>query len=898
VVFLVRPGETRLRQHVIEASLRGHLHPIILWSGEVVANQYRGELVSDGEVRPITLGRYLAQIQVNELQLVSVRDDLESIKETSRAADEEAFSGWLERALKRVGSRTTRGVLVSVNKGTDIVAEMFSTLWDYNVLLDPFDAAGEEGFVGTDFSDQDNIDAAFASACLLTGAWRWLDTAASEGIRTNAALPQVEVRVMRSALRLVDAGDLAVRLTTEALEFNNSWPIPERTEVHPDPDRFIADVAGEISTHKDVAFQLRRFVEKSESSRVPTGIIAAIRLFFTQLVEEIVRMPGRWLRQLEERVVSRIEDELTRGTFGEDSKVLIRRGGKLRPSDFHASTTTRLAGALNLPELKPISPTPSPSTWRQLSAGVLGAVDGASISDTIEGRMSVTGVQKWIIRDRDFIAVSNDPNLHPLEVPMSELGIEDSDPDEKVRFRQYDALTCLRVRKYCETDISEDARASVLTKVDDFESTREKALLWRLSANLADAIVDAEEAWLKTGEDFEGYSAEVTEDMQSIGALQKHASRRVRLFIFMLAVMLVAMIVGFFFITAIVGLIALGLLVVTFFGSIVSFLRIAREQVRLRNKHSNASLRISNLIEARQHYYGEYVRLSSLYDQYLDWSEVLGSVALKPFGDSVVPANAEPYKPATELVSFVVGTPETDSQVWQGEKQKLRRNKVRPQWLYAVLTELLDLWRIDYAKVAGYAENMVPAPEADAGMSSVAESDGHELLSPRKDFRDRVLRGDYSTKLRVRVEEEMREVFKEGDPTQVLGRISTSIPGFEGRNAAEIVQPPVLMPTLPDFQDSIFYQVSSGGFGVESVTFGVSDQYRVMPAARDVETREIEITPVGNRFVLGGFRIDFSERTPISRLKTVKLDKALPSASRPPLEDFTGDEGDQPGGDF
>jgi hypothetical protein len=889
VVFLVRPGETRFRQHVIDASTRGHLHPIILWSGAVIANHYHGELVTDGRVSPIALGRHLAQIQVTEMQMVSVRTECDSIKDTARAADEEAFSGWLERALSRVGSRSTRGVLVSVNKETSIVAEMFSTLWDYNVLLDPFDAAGEEGFVGTDFTENDNIDAAFASACLLTGAWKWLDEAASEGIRTNAALPQIEVRVMRSALRLVDAGDLAVRLTTEALEFNNSWPIPERTEVHPDPERFIVDVAEEISSHKDVDFHLRPFVGESENVRVPTGILAALRLFFVQLVEEIARMPGRWLRQLEDRLVSRLEVVITNGTFGDDSKVLIRRGGKLRPSDFHSSTSARLAGALNLPDLQPISPTPSPSTWRQLSAGVLGVVDGASISDTVEGRMSLTGVQRWIIRDRDAVAVANESVASPFELALVDLKVEGAEPDEKIQFRQYDALTCRRVRQYCETDVPEESRAGVLEAVTEFEAGRDRTLLWRLSEKLSTAIVNAEAEWLRTGEDFQAYSVEVAEDMKSIGSLQKSASRRVRLFVVMLAVMLLAMIVGFFFITAIVGLIALGLLVLTFFGSILSFLRIAREQVRLRNKHSNATTRISNLIAARQHYYSEYVRLSSLYDQYLDWSEVLGSVVLRPFGDSQIPANAEPYKPATQLVSFVVGSPETDSQVWQGEKQKLRRNKVRPQWLYAVLTELLDLWRIDYSKVAGYAENMVPAPEADASMSSMSASDEQELLAPRKDFRDRVLRGDYSTKLRVRVEEEMREVFREGDPTQVLGRISTDIPGFEGRNAAEIVMPPVVMRTLPDFQDSIFYQVSSSGFGVESITYGLSEQYRVEPLARDIPTREIEVVPVGNRFVLGGFRIDFSERTQISRLKTVKLEKALPGPTIINVEEFAGD---------
>jgi hypothetical protein len=297
-------------------------------------------------------------------------------------------------------------------------------------------------------------------------------------------------------------------------------------------------------------------------------------------------------------------------------------------------------------------------------------------------------------------------------------------------------------------------------------------------------------------------------------------------------------------------------------------------------------------LEKRQHYYKESVRLGALYDQYLDWADVLGTIVLSPYGQSERRLEAEPYVPESNLASFVVGTPEQNNETAQGEKQRLRRQIVKRQWMSSLLLRLVELWKEDYARIGGYSVANVPTPGMDV-MSSADQRDDEEsddyLLSPRRDFATRVVQGKYSRRLRTEVENHMREMFKDSDPSRVLGNIQSIVPGLSGRSTAEFIQPLLAMTPLPDFQDSILVDVAGGSINVDISVHGVSKQYFVEVPNDGTRREAIGVNTLDNRFVVASFRLDFSENVPVARLKRLVQNENQVSA---PISTEITDVGD------
>lgn len=886
VVYFESEGSARIRKLILDASLRGHLGPILLTSGKFENGQYLAELIENGNAQNVGIGKFLAQHGVNELQLLAIRTN--HIVASPDGIEVE-LADWLRGELGKAGSQFTMGVLVALKSDDAISADMFIPQWDYNLLLSPQEGAGEQGFVNSELIGIENEELAFVVAGLITGAWVWVEEPVSSVVKLKTVVSENLTRVVRSTVRVVDAGDLAVRLTAEALELSNSWPTPENTDVHPDPERLIEEVAQAVSSHESVHFRVSPHPELVRDKKGAVGLLESIALFFTQLGQELLRMPGRWVQKIKDRATSAIEEIINNKLFDEDSKVLARFGGKMRAEDFQYSTSIRSGAALGLPYLAPISPTPTPNTWRNLSGAVLGVIDGVSIDDVVNGKASSTSDPRRVLRDREFVAARVTLDSGELEFPIAELGLDsenESGHAEVVTVRAYDALTFKRVNAFLDeaekTDKSaKSSRSSIRGKLESFKSERSKTLLWKLADTLSDSIIESEDKWLAVIDEYSNLSEEIKADIAESAALQKRASKRLRRIIILLALMLVATITGFIFVTALVGLIVLGLLVVTFFGSIVSFLKIAREQVRLRNKLANPQSRVSHLLEKRQHYYKESVRLGALYDQYLDWADVLGTIVLSPYGQSERRLEAEPYVPESNLASFVVGTPEQNNETAQGEKQRLRRQIVKRQWMSSLLMRLVELWKEDYARIGGYAVANVPTPGMDV-MSSADQRDDEEsddyLLSPRRDFATRVVQGKYSRRLRTEVENHMREMFKDSDPSRVLGNIQSIVPGLSGRSTAEFVQPLLAMTPLPDFQDSILVDVAGGSINVDISVHGVSKQYFVEVPNDGTRREPIGVNTLDNRFVVASFRLDFSENVPVARLKRLSHEENLESA--------------------
>jgi len=888
VVYFESKGSARIRNLILDASLRGHLGPILLTSGKYENGQYLAELIENGQSQNVGIGKFLAQHGVDELQLLAIRTNPVG---TESHGIEVSLADWLRGEISKAGSQFTTGVLVALKPEDPISAGMFIPQWDYNLLLSPQEGAGEQGFVNSELTGIENEELAFVVAGLVTGAWVWVEEPVSSAIKLKTVVSENLTRVVRSTVRVVDAGDLAVRLTAEALELSNSWPTPENTDGHPDPERFIEEVAQAVASHDSVHFHVSPHPELERDSKRSVGLLESIALFFTQLGQELLRMPGRWVQKIKDRATSAIEEIINNKLFDEDSKVLARFGGKMRAEDFQYSTSIRSGAALGLPNLAPISPTPTPNTWRNLSGAVLGVIDGVSIDDVANGRASNTSDPRRVLRDREFVAARVTLDSGELEFPLTELGLEAEKVDgqeEVVTVRAYDALTFKRVNAFLDDAEKADksakpTRSPVRGKLEKFKSERSKTLLWKLADTLSDAIIESEEKWLAVIDEYANLSEQIKLDIAESAELQKQASKRLRRIIILLSVMLIATITGFIFVTALVGLIVLGLLVATFFGSIVSFIKIAREQVRLRNKLANPQSRVSHLLEKRQHYYQESVRLGALYDQYLDWADVLGTIVLSPYGRSERRLEAEPYVPESNLASFVVGTPEQNNETAQGEKQRLRRQIVKRQWMSTLLLSLIELWKEDYARIGGYTSANIPTPGMDV-MSSADQRDDEGaddyLLSPRRDFATRVVQGKYSRRLRTDVENHMRDLFKDSDPSRVLGNIQSIVPGLSGRSTAEFVQPLLGMTPLPDFQDSILIDVAGGSINVDISVHGVSKQYFVEVPSDGTRRELIGVNALDNRFVVASFRMDFSENVPVARLKRLVHQEALERAPK------------------
>jgi biopolymer transport protein ExbB/TolQ len=433
------------------------------------------------------------------------------------------------------------------------------------------------------------------------------------------------------------------------------------------------------------------------------------------------------------------------------------------------------------------------------------------------------------------------------------------------------------------------ARARTRQKIEFYKSKREHTLVWRIGKRLHEEVTTALSAWLASEKLLVGLEDSINAQIVELEKSAKKIKKRQVITAVVLFVLVALVAVLTILATVLLALIALGFLVTFLFSSVVSFIKLAREQVRNENRIKAAMSLPEYLTNTRVHCHHEYVRLTSLYEQFLDWAEVVGSVIYQPFGENRISDAAEPYETISDVTCFVVGTPDMNNEAIVGEKQKLRRNLVRRGWLTSLVLQMEQSWKPRYARISGQQTDDVQRPGADAAIQMysqyvLSDDDTDGITTPRQHFKREVMGGMLSAQLRLAVEDSMRQVLRAGDPTRLLGNVTCRIEGLNNSTPTEFLLPPMLMSPLPSFDNFIRKNVVKRDGSVQEVSYGLAALASFEEPTDDSARTRVQVAPVDERFVLAGFRLDLSREMNPEDVLLVK-NSEQPPIIEPPVDE-------------
>lgn len=891
-LMLVHSGATRFRDQVYSASRRGLLRKLV-----IVDEQERFELVDTGVSKPIELFDYLSQQQISDLHLLAVRFGASQVRISAQT--EYQLAETLRTRLHSVQSTFTAGTLSLMSEGDPLDIGHFQATWKYNLLISPEDWAGQPGFLAANLKDSDYEDLAFASATVVTSSWNWIDGSVHDSFISKVVVTESVVRMARIVLRIIDAGDLAVRITSAALDQSGMWPVPHGCMFHPDARAFVAEKTDEIVSSSSVNFLFRKMEKAPDiGGGKPIPLRTAIKLFFQMLGAAIIGQALKVVNDTKQKAKNFLEDLAQDVTFGEDSEVLVRIGGKPRPEDGLISTGQKLGIISSLPKLRPLSPQPSPETWSSFVAQVLGAFDGGEES-VIESNSK--GETKLVLADRTFVAYNPHELDSELNLTVEEIKSLGMHSETNLSIRYADSMTLSDLETIVKTfdegqndktasdqskSDSEVLRMRIKQKITDYKSKREHTLVWRIGKRLHEEVNTALSAWLDSERLLLGLEESMTKEIEEFEKSAKKIKKRQIITAVILFLLIGAMSLLFILATALLALIALGFLVTFLVSSVASFIKLAREQVRHENRIRAAMSLPEYLTQMRVHCHHEYVRLTSLYEQYLDWAEIVGSVIYQPFGGNRISDSAEPYETISDVTCFVVGTPDMNNEAIVGEKQKLRRNLVKRGWLTSLVLQMEQSWKPRYARISGQQVDDVQRPGADAAIQMysqyvISDDDTDGITTPRQHFKKEVMSGMLSAQLRLAVEDRMRQVLRAGDPTRLLGNVSCRIEGLDNSTPTDFLLPPMLMSPLPGFDSFIRRDVVKRDGSVQEVSYGLAALTSFEQPSDDPIRTRVQVAPVDERFVLAGFRLDLSREMNPKDVLLVKTSEQ-PTLEEPP----------------
>jgi hypothetical protein len=911
-VFIVHSSAERFREQLKSASVRGLLRLLI-----VVDEVGNFDLYDNGDVRRIDLIRFLSENQIDLLHLQAVRFGSQHAQVDIQT--EYKLAETLRTRLEMVHVQFVAGTISLASEGDPLFEENLQKTWNYNVVLSSEDWAGEAGFLPADLSAAEYEDLAFAASTLITSTWVWIDGIVHETIASKVMNPAAVVRLARVVLRIVDAGDLAVRVTSSALDQTGMWPVPPGCMFHSDPNTFVHETSAKIAALPATSFYFEQPSGPPARSKKKVSIKEAIVLFFQQMIHAIFGRAIGWVEEMREKAFRTIEDIATNATFGSDSEILVRISGRPRPEDGVVSIGQRLGIVASLPNLQPVSPQPSPDAWRTFVAATLGTFDGGDVA--ISGN-SDAAPSKFVLSDRSFVAPDPFAEGGKFSISISELDALGLSSVQELTLRLFDSkssddLKSLlaeepEVVKEESEEVVELGEHKIVTclpdspmkgiiraRLNDFLEVRENTLVWRIGKILNEQGNAALTAWM----DSDQFIAKLPDQLNTYLADADKAVKKIRRRQLITAIahglMIIGGVIAAFIFPLMVALSVFGVFILSLFGSILAFLGSAKEYVQLQNRFRDSIGLPQFMNEYRIHCYHEYVRLTSLYEQFLDWADVVAVVLHRPFGENVVSAAAQPYETNSNVTCFVAGTPDFNSDALQGEKQRLRRNLVRRGWLNEIVNRLEVSWKPRFAQVSGYLPDEVPKPEADPSIgmySQIGEGDADSLSSPRQHFRREVVAGRMAMNLRSDVENQMRDVFRNGDPSRLLGSISTGMTGLDGRDPSSFLTPPIEMSPLPSFDRFMHMSVTNDGGEIKQVLYGVPNVLSGVAPDDGIAREKIATTTISDRFVLAMFRVDLSrdldphELRLLSSVKSesanVSGEEADDSATSPTSTDF------------
>jgi hypothetical protein len=861
-------------------------------------NLYRGDTNTRGE-----LWAQLAELGRLDLVRIIVVD----VDGSPLTPAENEFVNALRKPLIDAGIAVVAGSVIAPLKGADVDPGAMSKYWNFNLVLVPEDGLGEALTQPRPMVDRHRRQSVAASAVALVGGlWSWLDEAPLDDTPIEGHGDVQRLRLARIATRVIDAGDLTARTVSWAISDGARLPAPPGCVRHGAADQAAAlllEALAPSSGLSSIGFSYRPLESPVRPGPKRMKPWEAIKYFAREIVTEIKPLPRQAVMRKIDDLKAAAERSVQDRTFGADSDVAV---SLRQPTsiDLLLDGDQRRAVVASLPRISDAPIVPSPATWSTLLTAVLAAADGADMPKELAAAQPEWLGKRAVITD---LAVLADPELAStggqFEFSADEMEQMGWHTEGTVMIGASDVLAASLIRDRIsqiatsasltsddadpvssppagdlieDTEGSDPVSASPASRTSaefgNWVARRDKTLLWRLASRLADAQSKALDDLARTHAELEALLAEMRQASDSAQKLRKRFVRRGLLIAFVVVLLAAASVVGFVAVSTPVGAILAGVFVVGLLAGLAAIYRMARTRVRWRHRLAEFESRPAELLHRRQQAASEYTRLSSLYDQFQDWSQIVAAALHRPWGTSTS-ADREPWVTDTGALSFSCGQPTISQEQMTIAALGVAQRLATQGWLTRAFTSRRDRWLSWYDGMTSQVAGIADTPEADCTTVNGPVVDlparpGYRALTvyaPREHFRRSWLASEFADEYREAQIASLRQSVDRRDPSSLIESIESDIEALSGRSAREFLIPIVESPATQGFTTSELLDptVRVGG-SVDRITWcGIS------PSVGGSFPEGVKTVPVHepkDRMVLASFRLDVS--APLEFAKT------------------------------
>jgi len=477
------------------------------------------------------------------------------------------------------------------------------------------------------------------------------------------------------------------------------------------------------------------FVPDSLPPRVRIGVLQALRSLFTYVWARMRSAPGRVLGVAIDRLQQRVESVTQRVVYGQNS--IMKVMGADREDAEAASVDPKQyrvwADRLSRQWSNGAATQPTPQVWIDLRRSGLGLLDGSELPE----RLQQPGGVRLVVRGP--AAIVPDPKSPPPDSDILAFGegsIRPCDPIAAARI--YEAISHaideVKARRAARAAAREASRAGAKdadaeadsTEADDgadaadaaelerlgeiqarfieWVAPRTQTFLWKVGEDLGQQVAAGTDAFGKALEAGNRVRRDLERDtdwlVKKEEARLNTKWRRWSIFSGLLGLGAVA---AFFFVDRVTLPILLGILAFVLVQWVIrcaiAYVMYERKVFKLQYQLEIGLLDTLNALHAVEHAAKEFGRLRAMYEQYLDWAEIIGWIVHHPEGDERVEAAAAAEFPRLvrpRAVEIGIGTISEDHSVRL--IGQVARQQFGPGWLNDLYTQYehgaMTRWRL------------------------------------------------------------------------------------------------------------------------------------------------------------------------------------------------------------
>ena len=517
-----------------------------------------------------------------------------------------------------------------------------------NVVVSPEDRSGDRNFnVGVRAGEGGNLDGhAALAAVTAAGLWTGMTTGPHD-VGVFPSLAGRHVVVTRALVSSVHVEPVIDAVAEAALRPRDDWPLPGAGRVAApipalDPDRLVQRVVNQCGDIADKALQMKPFHADPPPEPENIGILRAFGRMFIFLWRRLLRVGSELGEQIKSAAVAKAE-KLAQGlTFGTDSQFSVGVGGRQAPVLNAGSAIDQAQRVLEVAGV--ISDTyepPTPQLWQSIRGVAFGLVQGSELPPPIDNASLLAGDRRQIITQPRFIAPDPfDPETaavgaaaaKALGEPIGPLSCGDPYTVSLVRSALVARIQALSANEELEEEAKKAALKPVqqaLSRLDAWAAQQAPSLLWQLALQSSNQVAGAV-ADLQAAESVLARGRSQDDDQRLRAAWRRCRRRWIFTFVVAAVVMYLVHAAELSSITtwrATAGIVvgALVLMTLAFFGY-------SRVEFQVLNRARKQAYELERAYEQALHAAREVVRLGSIYQQLVDWAEIIGGVARRPWG--------------------------------------------------------------------------------------------------------------------------------------------------------------------------------------------------------------------------------------------------------------------------